>query len=79
MEKLILAGVALMLLGFVVTAAGVLLSAVGGEKTSVKTGGVVFLGPIPVVFGSDRNTAVTAAVLGLMLMAAYYFFVGRRV
>ena len=77
MERLIAAGIFLMMLGFFAVLAGVLLSAGKGSDAQVKGGGVIFLGPIPLVFGSDRQTAVTAAVIGLALMAAYWLLFMR--
>lgn len=45
------------------------------EKTSerkveseIKAGGVVMLGPIPIIFGSDKESAKTAAILAIILM-----------
>ncbi len=44
----------------------------------VKTGGVVLLGPIPIVFGSDRKitTAMLAmAILLVLLLISFFLFV----
>lgn len=40
------------------------------KKTKIKGGGVVMIGPIPIVFGSDPRTALLlmAAALALMLV-----------
>jgi uncharacterized protein (TIGR00304 family) len=37
-------------------------------KSEIKTGGVIMLGPIPIIFGSDRESAKTAAILAIILM-----------
>ena len=42
-----------------------------------KIGGVIFLGPIPIVFGSDRNTVnvmVITAVLFALMILFYFIF-----
>lgn len=70
------AGVMLVLVGFLVVAAGILASTKSGE-TTVRGGGVVFLGPIPIIFGSDRTSAVAVSVLALALMAVA-FLLSRR-
>lgn len=37
-------------------------------ESKVKGGGVIMLGPIPIIFGSDKESAKTAAILALILM-----------
>jgi uncharacterized protein (TIGR00304 family) len=37
-------------------------------KSEIKTGGVIMLGPIPIIFGSDKESAKTAAILAIILM-----------
>jgi len=60
-------GLALILLGFGVVAAGVLLSSRGG-KSNARGAGVIMIGPIPLVFGSDWRWASVAIVLALLLV-----------
>ena len=46
-------------------------------EKNTKIGGVVMIGPIPIVFGSDRNTAmlsVVIAILMLLSIAIFFFF-----
>lgn len=38
------------------------------EKTNVKTGGVIMIGPVPIVFGSDKRSALIAIILTIVLM-----------
>ncbi|HKZ63603.1 MAG TPA: DUF131 domain-containing protein [Thermoplasmata archaeon] len=44
-----------------------------------KFGGVVFLGPVPIVFGSDRRISTAMLVLGIVLtvLLALFFFLPR--
>ncbi len=39
-----------------------------GRSERMSAGGVVLIGPIPIIFGGDRRTAVLALVLGLMAL-----------
>ena len=77
MERLILIGITLILAGFLAVFAGILLTAARLENADVKGGGVVFIGPIPLVFGTDWKSAVSVAILAIILMAAYWLFLGR--
>lgn len=66
-------GFAIIAVGMLVVLGGVILAAFSqGGRTEAKAGCVIMLGPIPIIFGTDRNAALTAAALALMLMAAYY-------
>ena len=59
--------IALILIGFAVVALAILFSGrkAGGE---VKGGGVVLIGPIPIVFGSDAKWASVAIALAIVLL-----------
>ncbi|WP_292389736.1 TIGR00304 family membrane protein [Methanosarcina sp. UBA5] len=37
-------------------------------ESEIKTGGVIMIGPIPIIFGSDKESAKTAAILAIVLM-----------
>ena len=41
---------------------------VGKVESKVKGGGVIMLGPIPIIFGSDKESAKTATILAIILM-----------
>jgi uncharacterized protein (TIGR00304 family) len=62
-------------LGFLVVLVGVavilyasFLSAKQGGQTQVKGGGVVMIGPVPIVFGSDAKWTTAAVVLAIVLV-----------
>ncbi len=40
-----------------------------GGKTSVKGGGVILIGPLPLIFGSDWKMAIVAIALAIVLVA----------
>jgi uncharacterized protein (TIGR00304 family) len=74
---LITAGSFLIILGFLLIAFGTM----GNEKKGseeerqevgkeqrVKGGGVIFIGPVPVVFGSDKKSALIIMILAIVLM-----------
>lgn len=71
MEKgtlLIALGMGMIFLGFFLVFIGTLLSA-GGEA-EVEGGGVIMIGPIPIVFGTSRG-ATLAMVLAVVLMVLW--------
>lgn len=65
-EALVLAGIGLILIGFMLVFIGTLISAYGGES-EVEGGGVIMIGPVPIVFGTGRG-ATLAMILAVILM-----------
>jgi len=79
-------GEVLITAGVILIVAGILLTFIGGaitagsqskEKGEVKAAGVVMIGPIPIIFGSDRGMAITGVVLALILMIVAYLLFYR--
>jgi uncharacterized protein (TIGR00304 family) len=67
MVDLILAGVVLVLIGFGVMVVA-MLSQAQEKGASVRGGGVVMVGPVPIIFGSDMKWASIAIVLAIILV-----------
>ena len=67
MVDLVLAGVAIVLVGFGVMVVA-LLSQTGKGGAEARGGGVVMIGPIPIIFGSDMKWASVAIVLAIVLV-----------
>ena len=61
---LIFAGLALILVAVVW-----LFARSSREKGSVKGGGVVVIGPVPIIFGTDKETVKTLLILSIILVA----------
>lgn len=80
MEKLIILGIALILIGALLTFLGFALQILSQPQAErrVEGGGVIMIGPIPILLATDRNLAVVLILLmlGLMLLA---FFLLRSV
>ncbi|RLF92053.1 hypothetical protein DRN50_09415 [Thermococci archaeon] len=46
------------------------------KKTSFKGGGVILIGPIPIVFGSNWKIVVFLMIIAILLMILFtYFFI----
>ncbi len=73
---LVLVGIAIIVAGFFVvflaTFAGAS-SEEGERRGNVKGGGVILIGPIPIVFGSDARWASVAIVLAILLIVVVLF------
>ena len=66
---IVVLGIAISLVGFLLMLFGALLSGEEDRENRVEGGGVLIIGPIPIVFGTSRRAALIAAVIGLVLVA----------
>ncbi len=84
-------GSTLVNIGFFVVVGGILLIFLGSmiqstssentkesSNSEIKTGGVILIGPIPIIFGNDKNMLVTSVILGVILMLVAYFLFYRH-
>jgi uncharacterized protein (TIGR00304 family) len=61
-------GIALILAGvFIIVIAIIVLSARSAGKSKVRGGGAVIIGPIPIIFGTDKKSLKTVVSLSLTL------------
>jgi len=67
---LILSGMGLIMIGFLLVFIGMLLSAASGEG-EVEGGGVIMIGPIPIIFGTSGRAAGLATLLAIVLIALW--------
>lgn len=68
--------VSLILLGFAVSLIAVswlVLSSVRREKGNVRGGGVIIIGPIPMIFGTDKETVKILLILSIVLIILLLF------
>jgi len=70
------AGLFLVIGGFVLAFVAVILLAIRNRGTGGQTrgGGVLLIGPIPIVFGSDRESARTLMILAIVLIIVVLAF-----
>ncbi|AIF70219.1 hypothetical protein PAP_09205 [Palaeococcus pacificus DY20341] len=80
-ELLVIAGIVLIFTGFLMVFIGTMMSALSGESNvDVETGGVIMIGPIPIVFGTQKGATI-AMLLAIVLMILWIAvaLLGRRV
>lgn len=78
-EELIGMGILLVFIGMILIFTGMLSGVIrGGEgKAEVRGGGVVLIGPFPIVFGSDTQSVKVVLLLTLLLILVVYFLFYR--
>jgi uncharacterized protein (TIGR00304 family) len=74
MQKLIALGMLVILAGFVLVASGIVGSvfqAHGEQQGEMKAGGIILIGPIPIVFGNDRTMVLVSIAGAILFLLAY--------
>lgn len=74
--SLTLLGLTLIVLGFILIFIAVIMIFFAGIRThgKMRGGGLVMVGPIPIIFGTDRETVKTLMILSIVLIAASLIF-----
>ena len=61
-------GTVLVVAGIIVIVAAIALAAKGGSKKGkVRGAGVIMIGPVPIIFGTDKKSVKTVLALALVL------------
>jgi len=68
-------GLLLILLGFLVAFIGMALTLLydnrRGSKGKISGGGLIMIGPIPILFGTDKKLVVMMAIVAVAVIALY--------
>jgi uncharacterized protein (TIGR00304 family) len=61
-------GLALIVIGIIIIVSAIFLAAIrGAGKRKVEAAGVIMIGPIPIIFGTNKESVKTVLVLALTL------------
>ena len=76
-DRLISLGFIFILIGVLIIVAGTFLSSFKGESDShIETGGVLLIGPIPIIFGNSRPL-IFISIAGSIILMVIYFLISR--
>jgi uncharacterized protein (TIGR00304 family) len=69
-------GLAFVIVGFVLAIIAVILVAVKGHggQSGVRGGGILLIGPIPIIFGTDRESVRILVALAIVLIIVVIVF-----
>lgn len=84
-ENLVFLGIGVIIVGMLLIFVGSFFLASGKPEDKdlnsekVSTGGVVMIGPIPIIFGTDKSMLPITIILAIILMVVYYLLFYRGV
>lgn len=73
---LVIAGIIVVFVGIALIFIGSILQSTS-KTTEVHTGGVIMIGPIPIIFGNDKGLIITGVILAIVIMVVYYILFYR--
>ena len=58
----------LTVIGIILAFLAMVMIAVGGRSGNMKGGGILLIGPLPIIFGTDRQSVKLLVILAIILM-----------
>jgi uncharacterized protein (TIGR00304 family) len=75
-EELVFLGVVIVVLGMIIIIAGLFKESAFKSKTEseggIRGGGVVMIGPLPIIFGTDQESTTTVILLAIIMVVVSY-------
>lgn len=75
-NTLVLSGIIVIFIGIILIFVGTALQA-SSKNSEVHTGGVILIGPIPIIFGNDKSLIVIGIVFAIIIMVLWYLLFYR--
>lgn len=75
-STLLIAGIIAIFLGIILIFVGTMLQSTS-KTTEAHTGGVILIGPIPIIFGNDKSLIITGMIFAIIIMVLYYILFYR--
>jgi uncharacterized protein (TIGR00304 family) len=76
-DRIITIGFIIVLIGVAIIISGLFLSTFNqGQDSKIETGGVILIGPIPIIFGNSKPL-IFISIVGAVILMIVYFFMSR--
>ena len=73
---IVITGIIVIFVGIIILLIGTALQSTS-QNEEVHTGGVILIGPIPIVFGNDKSLIVGGMIFAVVIMILWYLLVYR--
>lgn len=70
-EHLIPIGIVIVFVGMILIIVGSILTALKSKQTKTETGGVILIGPFPIVWGSNKNMTMLAVIITTIFLLLF--------
>lgn len=73
---LVITGIIVIFIGIILVIIGTALQSTS-QNEEVHTGGVILIGPIPIIFGNDKSLIVGAMIFAVIIIVLWYLLIYR--
>jgi uncharacterized protein (TIGR00304 family) len=73
---LVITGIIVIFIGIILVIIGTALQSTS-QNEEVHTGGVILIGPIPIIFGNDKSLIVGAMIFAVVIIILWYLLIYR--
>ncbi len=73
---LVITGIIVIFIGIILIIIGTALQSTS-QNGEVHTGGVILIGPIPIIFGNDKSLIVGAMIFAVVIIVLWYLLIYR--
>ena len=73
---LVITGIIVIFIGIILVIIGTALQSTS-QNEEVHTGGVILIGPIPIIFGNDKSLIVGAMIFAIVIIILWYLLIYR--
>lgn len=74
-SQIVLFALSIIIIGLILVCAGLFLSTRNQDKTQATSKGIVFIGPIPIVWGFSRRIQIILFIVAISFILAWLFWV----
>jgi len=75
-STLLISGIIFVFVGVILMIIGSILQS-ASKSGEVHTGGIVLIGPIPIIFGNDKSLIIAAVIFAIIIMVLWYLLFYR--
>lgn len=75
-SMIVITGIIVIFIGIIIVVIGSALQSTS-QNEEVHTGGVILIGPIPIIFGNDKSLIVGAMIFAVVIIILWYLLIYR--
>ncbi len=75
-SSILISGIIFVFIGIILLIIGSIMQ-LTSKTGEVHTGGIILIGPIPIIFGNDKSLIIGAVILAIVIMILWYLLFYR--
>lgn len=76
-SSIFIGGIIFVFIGIILIMIGSVMQSSSSKTGEVHTGGVILIGPIPIIFGNDKSLIIAGIIFAIIIMVLWYLLFYR--